>query len=402
MKDSRWSEVADLIAVLRNRWNSGRFLKAYAASSVWEPLRLAVHGPTAEDLLERLDSVRDWVSRFERDAGASGRRPRLAIEYRTVRSQHLGANQLPARVIVESFEQLCRLLGTSSQVHSFDGMLAETAEVVPELVPWMRAHPLMVIENTAIWSDLLATVAWIRAHKSRGLYLRQIDVAAIDTKFVERNEVLLSRLLQATMTPETVVDLPRGVNFARRFGYASLPSYTRFRVLDHRTSPFPPPFSEVTLRTDELAEFPLPAGRVFVVENEISYLAFPALSDAIVVFGSGFALTSKLALPWVADREIIYWGDIDTFGFDILDQLRAIFPTATSILMDLDTLLAHRKQWVCEPAPTSRNLECLNPEESALYRDLVEDRYGHHVRLEQERVRFGLVKRALQPWGEAE
>jgi hypothetical protein len=62
------------------------------------------------------------------------------------------------------------------------------------------------------------------------------------------------------------------------------------------------------------------------------------------------------------------------------------------MLMDDSTRLAHRKQWVEEPVPTARELEHLTPEEAALYRDLVEDRYGRRVRLEQERVRFGLVR----------
>jgi hypothetical protein len=152
------------------------------------------------------------------------------------------------------------------------------------------------------------------------------------------------------------------------------------------------------LRTAELAAFPLAAQRVFVVENEVTYLAFPLVRDAVVVFGSGFNLISALALPWLAEREVVYWGDIDTYGFEILDRLRARLPTVTSILMDTETLLAHRKQWVVEPVPTNKSLHHLSPEEAALYSDLVEDRYGHHVRLEQERVRFGRIRRALAEW----
>ena len=34
-------------------------------------------------------------------------------------------------------------------------------------------------------------------------------------------------------------------------------------------------------------------------------------------------------------------------------------------------------------------------------KDLVEDRYGTSVRLEQERVRFSQVERALEPWMDA-
>ena len=98
------------------------------------------------------------------------------------------------------------------------------------------------------------------------------------------------------------------------------------------------------------------------------------------------------------DKEVVYWGDLDTHGFDILDRLRTRFPTVRSILMDEATLLGHRGQWVEEPSPTNRALAHLTGPEKALYGDLVEDRFGTRIRLEQERVRFSLVERALAPW----
>ena len=102
------------------------------------------------------------------------------------------------------------------------------------------------------------------------------------------------------------------------------------------------------------------------------------------------------ALTWLSTVPIIYWGDLDTYGFLILNRLRARYPDVTSLLMDADTLLTHRQQWVREETPTSVPLPHLTEEENSLYRDLVEDRYGEHVRLEQERVRFSRVRRALR------
>jgi hypothetical protein len=287
------------------------------------------------------------------------------------------------------------LLGTAAQVRSLDEMLKITGEQVPALLPWLRSHPLVALEHAMIWPDLLATVAWIRANQNDNLYLRHIDVCGVDTKFVENNQRLLTRLLEATLPSDQLEALPSSSNFAHRFGYRSRPNYTRLRLLDPSGSPFLHGVTEVALRTDELAQLPLPARRIFVVENEVSYLAFPAVDDAAVVFGSGFALTNTLDLPWLAGKEVVYWGDIDTYGFEILDRLRSRFAHVTSILMDSDTLLAHRRQWVLEPSPTNRQLTHLTPWELAQYTDLVEDRYGHHVRLEQERVRFGLVRQAV-------
>lgn len=158
---------------------------------------------------------------------------------------------------------------------------------------------------------------------------------------------------------------------------------------------FPCAVTEVRLRADELPDSGIEASMVIVVENEISYLALPSAPRTVAVFGSGYGLEVAKAGDWLAGKQIAYWGDVDTHGFAILDRLRAGFSGTVSILMDAQTLLAHRAQWVREAAPTSRALVHLTAEEAGLYRDLVEDRYGQAVRLEQERVRFSLVRRAI-------
>jgi hypothetical protein len=90
-------------------------------------------------------------------------------------------------------------------------------------------------------------------------------------------------------------------------------------------------------------------------------------------------------------------GDIDSYVFVILNRLRARFPSVRSILMDIETLLAHPLQWVTEQQPTNQALPHLTEVEAETYRALVENRFGHHIRLEQERIRFSLVRGALNP-----
>jgi len=92
---------------------------------------------------------------------------------------------------------------------------------------------------------------------------------------------------------------------------------------------------------------------------------------------------------------VFYWGDIDTHGFAILDQLRSCLPHARSVLMDRATLLAFEAQWGTEEKQTLRNLSRLNVEECALYDDLRDNRLSSNLRLEQERIGFGWVEAAL-------
>jgi hypothetical protein len=134
--------------------------------------------------------------------------------------------------------------------------------------------------------------------------------------------------------------------------------------------------------------------RVNLVENEITYLAFPLTEGAMVIFGAGYAVPVLEPLGWLAGVDLVYWGDIDTHGFAIRDRLRRRFPHARSMLMDRGTLLAHRSQWVTEPNPSAGRLDFLDAEESQLYQHLVADALGPSVRLEQERVSFAAIHQA--------
>jgi hypothetical protein len=136
--------------------------------------------------------------------------------------------------------------------------------------------------------------------------------------------------------------------------------------------------------------------RVFIIENEITYLAFPLPAQAIVIYGSGYAAGQFGPLAWLADLDLVYWGDIDTHGLAILSRVRHRFPHARSILMDEATLLAHRPQWGTEPDPTSATLTHLSVAEQSLYHSLRNGAFGERLRLEQEFISFASVTAAVR------
>jgi hypothetical protein len=361
-------------------------------------VRLKVEGPTATDFLERLDEVQRWVAQFHRDSHTRTGEPRLVVEMRTVKSRALGANEVPGRVRFDSFRSLCAFLSVADEVRVFDVLRERTQAAVAELDAWVARHPSEALAHRGDWDQLLAVVRWILDHDTSELDVRHLDVAGVDTKFVERQRRLLGQLLAAARTSQPgEPGEPREPGVSGPLGFRRRASYTRFRLLEPVPT-LPSVLTELEVRTDELAQLEIPVRTVFVVENKASYLVFPQVDDAIVVFGEGFHATSLEALTWLHDKEIVYWGDIDTHGFVILDRLRARLANVCSILMDRDTLLAHRGQFVVEPTPTVADLDHLTDAERSLYRDLVEDRYGSSVRLEQERIRFSLLRRALGPW----
>jgi hypothetical protein len=170
----------------------------------------------------------------------------------------------------------------------------------------------------------------------------------------------------------------------------------RFRVLDPERALLPGALvQDITLDAESFARLGPNVARVFITENEINFLAFPQVKDSLVIFGAGYGFEMLSKAEWLSRCRIYYWGDIDTHGFAILDQLRSQFDHVESFLMDRNTLLAFEALWGEEEKQTLRDLPRLNLEERALYDDLRDNRIRKNLRLEQERIGFGWVESAL-------
>ena len=218
-----------------------------------------------------------------------------------------------------------------------------------------------------------------------------------DTKFIERHRGVLADLLDLHLDPGRIDSGAPRTDFAGRYGFRKKPDYVRFRLPGGAGPDLAPaPFSEMAVRADEFSTRPAGIQTAYVAENEITYLAFPVTANAMVIFGGGYAVSALERLGWLAGLRLIYWGDIDTHGFAILNRLRQTFPHARSMLMDRGTLLAHRSQWVTEPSPLDAPLGLLEPDEASLYRDLADGTLGPSIRLEQERIRFSALAQALR------
>jgi hypothetical protein len=283
------------------------------------------------------------------------------------------------------------------EARAFAAMLAATREQQPVLLPWLQRQPLRALALAEQWPQLLAVVAWMRAHPQPGIYLRQVDLTGIHSKFIEAQRGVLSELLDLVLPADAIdVATSGAAQFAQRYGFRDKPLRVRFRWLDVQQSDWVRGGDgDYTVSHGAFAKMEPAVERVFITENEINFLAFPAAANSLVVFGSGYGFEALAQAHWLASCALYYWGDIDTHGFAILDQLRAHHPHTTSFLMDRQTLLAHRPQWTDEPQPTLRDLTRLSPDESGLYDDLRWLRlHEKPLRLEQERIGFATVAQA--------
>jgi hypothetical protein len=372
--NAQWTSPADLRAQVERLWSKGRLL----ADETLFPLELKLRRPENRALSERFEEVRSWIRDLESE-------PAFRIEWAEVDHRVLGRNRVPTSVVVAERCDALRLIGRVADAERFRSLAAVTAERLPELGSWLTRKPLVALEHAADWDRILDVLLWFRAHPRCGLYLRQLDIAGVDTKFIEARKPLLAELLDGVLTPAAGPPGPRW--FEHRYGLATKPFQVRFRVLDRRLGIRG--LTDLAVTVNELAALELPAKRVFITENEINGLAFPEMPDSIVIFGLGYGVELLSAITWLGERDLRYWGDIDTHGFHMLDRLRVSFPCARSFLMDRETLLENKALCVREENPYKGELIRLTADERTVYEEL------HGVRLEQERIPYGWLVKAL-------
>jgi len=391
MSTSRWSTPADIKATLLRRWERGDLLTASLSGADIFPIRLPICAPSSREFASDFSSVRDWITTWRKQTT-------IPCEWKASSHRIFGSNEKPAAAVFNEVDTVVALLGVRHAWKTFEAISEQTRQAFPELLPWLAAHPVRALELSADWSHLLAVIKWIREHPHCGLYLRQMDIPGIHTKFVETHPGVLAELLDLILSPSAINTEARGAaNFSRRYGFLVKPERIRFRFLDlsgaigyQHLGP------DLKLEAPFFARLNPPVSRVFITENEVNFLAFPNHPKSLIIFGSGYGWSSLNGANWLARCEVYYWGDIDTHGFAILDQLRRDIPHAKSFLMDGDTFQKHRSFCSTEPKPYRGELHRLSPEERTVYNLLRHGSYPDSPRLEQERISFSMIQVVLQ------
>lgn len=388
-----WTGTKELRAQLQKLWDKGELLASLVTDEALFPRRLSLKIPSSGEISLHFDEVRCWIAELKTLS-------HYRLEMRTFKHRQFGDNLLPHEIWLDRIDDALALLGKQRDAARFQAMIALTQQQ-PQLLSWLARRPLRALELTEQWARLLDVVDWMKAHPRPGIYLRQIDLTGVDSKFIESHRGVLSELLDLSLPSDAIDTSASGASqFARRYGYADKPLRLRFRLLDAAHALFPATTQQdITLDAESFAQLgaALPGiKRVFITENEINFLAFPQVKDSLVIFGAGYGFDALGKAQWLARCRLYYWGDIDTHGFAILDQLRGQFAQAESFLMDRATLLSHEAHWGTEEQATIRDLPRLTPDENALYDELRDNRLASKLRLEQERIGFQRLVAALR------
>lgn len=386
-----WTRAGDLRAQVLKRWDRGELLRLMVTEEDGFPLRLSLNGPTSKEIAEQFDAVRSWISHLREVQN-------VRLEMREFTHRVIGLNEVPQSAWVDSFDEAIALIGKRREAAQFRSMVELTRQRQPQLIAWLAKRPMRALQLSQEWDRLLEVVDWVRKHPRPGIYIRQMDIPGVHSKFVENHRGVLSELLELVLPPEAISANCSGIaQFAPRYGFKEKPLRIRFRVLDENQAPFAATSQpDITLDIESFAKLDIPFRKVFITENETNFLAFPSIEEGAVIFGAGYGWDALAQAQWLTRCRLLYWGDIDTHGFAILDQLRTKHSQVESLLMTREILMAHQSLWGAEEDQVIHDLPRLNASESSLFDELRDNRIQKNLRLEQEMIGFGWLEKALK------
>ncbi|MGZ4996586.1 MAG: DUF3322 domain-containing protein [Methylobacter sp.] len=385
-----WTRSTDLRAQVQKLWDRGELLAQLVNTDSSFPKRLTLKGPTSPEIANSYEAVRLWAKDIMDTS-------HCRIEMRSFSHRVVGSNSIPCEVWIDSLDNALSMLGKRSDATRFRSLIDGTRQRQPLLLSWLAKRPLKALELADHWPLLLDIVDWMQVHPHPNIYLRQVDIPGVHSKFIEVHRGVLTELFDISLPQEYIESKATGVGqFTVRYGFRDKPVRIRFRVLDPSKSPLPGGvMHDITLDSNSFAKLPPFASRVFITENETNFLAFPRVADSIVIFGAGYGWDSLSHAHWLSDCHIYYWGDIDTHGFAILNQLRSRFDHVESFIMDRDTLMVHESLWGNEKDQVLHDLPLLTIDEQGLFDDLRDNRIRKNLRLEQEMIGFSWIESEL-------
>lgn len=365
----------------------------WAATSA--ALNLPLHPPTERKALADQTAARTWARAWD---GVDG------VEWTPRSWPSIGRQLVPERLLLQGADSIADFAGAASarrwklargvveQVRAALGdpdaprpasaapPTESALHVTEPLDAALNRHLLTLMGlEPAERARVLELSAWIADHDVSGMFLREIPLPGVDSKWLEQHKAVVLALVTAR-TGETDLGLRRPEE------------RVRLRFLD--ASIAPPGLTDLELPVSQAASLELAPRRVVVVENLQTFLALPYLPSAVAIFGGGYGASSRLeTLSWMRAADILYWGDMDSHGLAVLNQFRSRFPRARSVLMDTDALLEHHALWVQEAQPFHGVLSLLTEAEQQLLDQL---RAHGDVRLEQERFSWDFAMDRLR------
>lgn len=327
------------------------------------------------------------------------------VETEQVNTQRYGMQTKVKKIFFETETDFIRFIKKENEVRIFK---TNGAQIKNECLRLNRADiqssfclkhlsAVRAEQEPDYWKNIFSAAEWFVQNPHSQLFLREIPLN-VHTKFIEGNwQRIFSVYCLIKKIPQPVV---YEKNVYTIWQVKKSPALIRFRVSD---SALHVSFAGETIFTNDI-RIPISdfaqlqfqnIEHIFVIENKMIYLTFPKVPKSIYIFGSGYAARILKQNKSLATKKIIYFGDLDEHGFEILSDVRKIFPHTISFCMDMQCYRSF-SEFAVKGKSSKRAIESLelNDDEKELFLFLKQNPEAN--RLEQERITQRYIKAKLK------
>lgn len=354
------------------------------------PLKIKSDKGNTSDLLKYADSIRLLYQKSKDKTGFG-----FSLDFEQVNTRANGLQDKLKNILFETENDYLLFIKKANETKRLENAINVLKEQLSinnyELSKWAvyHAEELQKSYEKDYWQNICICVNWLKENPNSNLYIREIPLQ-VHTKFIEENKALIASLL----FQDPIKD------FETNFGLKQKQKSVRFRKLDG-TILLAENFSvnEISLPLEDFARlnessFLRKIKNILIVENEMVFLTFPKVDNTLCIWGSGFSVLQLKQCQWLFDFNILYFGDLDEHGFNILSDFRKYFTNTKSFCMDMKTLIAFG-EFRCKGEQLKKidEIKNLTHEEMLVFNELKSN--PNKNRLEQERISLEYIREQL-------
>lgn len=373
-------------------------LKALLKGEMTYPIKVGLNPPKSAKEISKnafesrtfFSQWREFISEFsnQHSDDLSNLSPAIQLEYRA-NYKGLDIPNVPKTLLINNFQGLlCILSKHDAEYLAYQqGMLRAEAAALAEhfTVEIELVYKTLVDHNIFNLGEqergmLIILLPQLYNGLGKGMYLRQLPLVGVDTKFIENNTAVIEGILDI-LFEGSVSDFGGLIPWLGCLD--NLKTWLLVRPLCQDSRASFAGFSELELDSNALSKNALPAKNIIVVENRQSCLALPQIPNTIAVAGGGKNIAWMKA-DWLRDKNVFYWGDIDADGLQILGLARKYCNHVIPLMMDRDTIIQHQDMMV-NSDHTVAIPDGLSDDELILFHDLMTHQFNGN-RLEQEKI----------------
>lgn len=349
------------------------YLRNVAAGTDFQPIVILCDKKASNTMVEFHRELED-IRSLSKEVKGYG----YTIEWKTIKTKLFGTQDLPSRITFETADDYERFLQKIKEVADFRKDVVRINEKFPKLQHWIEKYPQKVIKNSGDWDDIGKVLDYFLKNLQPQLYIRELPIE-VHTKFIEQHEIVIGELLNIVI--EEFVNTNEK-DFEKRYNLRYDEPLVRIRLLDRDLAKnFFNGMDDITVPVSQFLKLQIPITKAFIVENKVNFLTFPSVANSIVIWGRGYGVASIKDSELLKNIDLIYWGDLDAQGFEILSQFRSYFAHVKSLLMDRVTFDKYFENDLGTPSKVNVELN-LTTEEENLYQYIKANNY----RLEQEKI----------------